>query len=186
MSPHQPPATDDRKLLIFFFNPCRIRLSINLRAVAKVDSRSLPPVAPRSNLTLPNPAVPRFNRRPQSHPRSGGRALLGGRPLSPEEQGRAGRRSRINPAGTSSIWWGSKKTRAIGSRLRGAARQYLYHSYICVCLWPACVDGFADCASGQVLSQALLWAGCVQLSCAVPPRSRAVAGVAYPRETLFA
>ena len=41
-----------------FFNPCRIRLSINLRAVAKVDSRSLPPVAPRSNLTLPNPARP--------------------------------------------------------------------------------------------------------------------------------
>ena len=92
------------KLLhFFFFNPCRIRLSINLRAVAKVDSRSLPPVAPRSNLTLPNPAVPRSNRRPQSHPRSGGRALLDGRPLSPEGQGRAGRRSRINPAGTSSI-----------------------------------------------------------------------------------
>ena len=40
----------------FYYNSFGIRLSINLRAVTKVDSRSLPPVAPRLNLALPNPA----------------------------------------------------------------------------------------------------------------------------------
>ena len=61
-----PKGTNIKNLLGFrgcftadlFFQSFGIRLSINLRAVAKVDSRSLPPVAPRSNLTLSNPRYP--------------------------------------------------------------------------------------------------------------------------------
>ena len=46
-------ANAEQEILFFHKSVC-IRLSINLRAVAKADTRSLPPIAPRSNLTLSN------------------------------------------------------------------------------------------------------------------------------------
>ena len=62
----------------FFLKPSRIRLSINLRAVAKADSRSLPPVAPRLNLAVYNPLATLLNRRRPSHLRKADQAQLAG------------------------------------------------------------------------------------------------------------